>query len=299
MAGESRKGVFMSVMASSLFGLMYYYTSLLKPLTGEEIFGWRMALSVPMITLMIVFSKDWHWVTALLGRLRQEPHLLIAIPCTSFLLGMQLLLFMWAPLHGLSLEVSLGYFILPLSLIVAGRLVYQERLSRFQSVAALLGALGICNELFHTGALSWPALVINMGYPVYFIARKKLGIDNIGGLWMETVLTLPLALWFIVAGAHQQDAWGMNPQLPYLIVGLGVISTSALMCYVLSSRILPMGLFGLLGYVEPVLLVFASLLMGDTIEGHAWWTFIPIWLAVATLALEGLIQLRKPAAPTG
>ena len=36
------KGIVLSVMASVLFGVMYYFTSLLKPLDGEEIFGWRM-----------------------------------------------------------------------------------------------------------------------------------------------------------------------------------------------------------------------------------------------------------------
>jgi chloramphenicol-sensitive protein RarD len=287
------RGVFLSISASFLFGLMYYFTSFLHPLSGEEIFGWRMALSVPMMTMLMFGLKDWHLVQAILARLRSEPLLWIALPASSFLLGIQLLLFMWAPLHNLSLDVSLGYFILPLSLILTGRIVFGERLTRFQSIAAALGFLGIANELIQVGSLSWPALVINIGYPIYFVLRRKLRINNMGGLWFEALLTLPLALWFVWQGFDQQNPFTVNSNLWFLVAGLGLISTSALICHVMSSRYLPMGLFGLLGYVEPVLLVGVSLLLGETIKDHEWLTFIPIWLAVGLLAAEGLLELKR------
>ena len=58
------KGVVLSVMASVLFAVMYFYTSLMTPLTGEEIFGWRMLLTVPCATLFMLFSGDWKLVRA-------------------------------------------------------------------------------------------------------------------------------------------------------------------------------------------------------------------------------------------
>lgn len=287
------RGVFLSISASFLFGLMYYFTSFLNPLSGEEIFGWRMAMSVPMMTVLMFALKDWHLVKAILVRLRNEPLLWLALPVSSFLLGIQLLLFMWAPLHNLSLDVSLGYFILPLSLILTGRIVFGERLTRFQSIAAFLGFLGITNELIQVGSFSWPALVINIGYPIYFVLRRKLHINNMGGLWIEALLTLPLALWFVWLGFEHENPFTVNSNLWILVAGLGLISTSALICHVMSSRYLPLGLFGLLGYVEPVLLVGVSLLLGETIQDHEWLTFIPIWLAVGLLATEGILELRR------
>lgn len=287
------RGVLLSVSASFLFGLMYYFTSLLHPLSGEAIFGWRMALSVPLMTVLMFALKDWPLVKAILARLRTEPVLWLMLPLSSFLLGIQLLLFMWAPLHNLSLDVSLGYFILPLSLILTGRIVFGERLSRIQSLAALLGFLGIANELIQVGKFSWPALVINIGYPIYLVLRRKMNINNMGGLWIEAVLTLPLALWFVWQGFGQQNPFEVNSRLWFLVAGLGLISTSALICHVMSSRYLPLGLFGLLGYVEPVLLVGVSLLLGETIQDHEWLTFIPIWIAVGLLATEGVLELKR------
>jgi chloramphenicol-sensitive protein RarD len=48
------KGIALSVSASVLFAVMYYYTSLLTPLSGVEIFGWRMLLTVPCMTVFMI-----------------------------------------------------------------------------------------------------------------------------------------------------------------------------------------------------------------------------------------------------
>ena len=50
------KGIALSVFASVLFAVMYFYTSLLAPLDGEEIFGWRMLLTMPCMTLFMLVS---------------------------------------------------------------------------------------------------------------------------------------------------------------------------------------------------------------------------------------------------
>ena len=67
-----QKGIFLSILASVLFGSMYYYTTLLEPLTGEEIYGWRMLLTLPVMTLFLIGTKDWGLVRSIALRLRNE-----------------------------------------------------------------------------------------------------------------------------------------------------------------------------------------------------------------------------------
>ncbi|WP_434680834.1 EamA family transporter RarD [Pseudomonas sp. R1-18] len=291
------KGVMLSVLASTLFGVMYFYTSLMKPLTGEEIFGWRMLLTVPFATLFMLVSGDWKLVRGLAAKLRQRPTLLFGLLLSSLLLGMQLLMFMWAPLHGRSLEVSLGYFLLPLTMILTGRIVYGEHLSWLQKVAASFALVGVGHELWRLGSFSWETLVVALGYPVYFVLRRRLGTDHLGGLWFDMAFMLPVGVWFIAQGdplAIQQ-----TPALYGLIPLLGVISASALVSYIIASRLLPFSLFGLLSYVEPVLLVGVALLLGESISRDEWLTYVPIWLAVVVLIIEGaqhmLAQRRRDA----
>ncbi|RMV78890.1 EamA family transporter RarD [Pseudomonas amygdali] len=292
------KGVVLSILASTLFGVMYFYTSLMTPLDGEEIFGWRMLLTVPCATLFMLVSGDWRRVREVTVRLRQQPLLIFALRLSSVLLGAQLLIFMWAPLHGRSLEVSLGYFLLPLSMILTGRIVYGEHLSYLQKVAAVFAMIGVGHELWRLGSFSWETLLVAGGYPLYFVLRRKLKTDHLGGLWFDMLLMLPIGLWFIANG-HPQ-AIQQAPLLYLLIPVLGVISASALVSYIVASRLLPFSLFGLLSYVEPVLLVGVALLLGESIGRDEWLTYLPIWLAVVVLMIEGakhvLTQRRRDAA---
>ncbi len=287
------KGVVLSVFASFLFGAMYFYTTLLAPLDGEQVFSWRMLLTLPFLTAFMLHSGDWRHVRGLGRRLRQTPWLAPALVASAALVGVQQWLFMWAPLHGRGLQVSLGYFLLPLTMILAGRLVFRERLSRLQGVAAGCAALGVLNELVRLGSFSWEALLVALGYPLYFILRRKLRTDHLGGLWCDMLLLLPVALYFIGGPGLPLAELARHAQLFVLLPLLGAMCALALIAYVLASRLLSFSLFGLLGYVEPVLLVLVALLLGETIRPGEWLTYIPIWLAVGVLVLEGGLHLLK------
>ena len=287
------KGILSSVTASCLFAVMYFYTSLLTPLDGEEIFGWRTLLTLPCLTVFMLLSKDWPLVGQLLRRIRQTPVLLLGMIGTSWLLGVQLWLFLWAPLHGRSLEVSLGYFLLPLTMVLTGRLVYGERLSYLQKVAVLCAACGVGHELYQHGSFAWETVVVATGYPMYFVLRRKCRNENLGGLWSDMFLLLPAALYFVITGPLSAADLSAHPALYGLIPMLGVISALALISYVLASRLLPFSLFGLLSYVEPVLLVGVALLLGQTIAADQWLTYLPIWAAVVVLIVEGFKHLLR------
>ncbi|WP_076593636.1 EamA family transporter RarD [Herminiimonas arsenitoxidans] len=282
------KGITFSVTSSVLFAVLYYYSTLLVPLSGEEIFGWRTLLTFPFLTIFIWSGGRQIMVKMLAQRMLQNPSLLLGAIATSAFLGVQLWLFMWAPLHGRALNVSLGYFLLPLTMLMTGRIVYKERLSRLQNLAALCAAFGVANELYQVGSFSWETLTVALGYPVYFVLRRRLGSNNIGGLWFDMAFLLPAGLWFVYAGNLDFATLHDHSRLYLLIPLLGVISTFALIFYMLASQILSLSLFGLLGYVEPVLLVVVALLLGESIKGAEWLTYIPIWIAVLLLIVEGV-----------
>ncbi|MNE56860.1 hypothetical protein D3C80_1517960 [compost metagenome] len=143
------------------------------------------------------------------------------------------------------------------------------------------------------GGVSWTTLVVALGYPVYFILRRRFGTDNLGGLWCELTLMLPVAAWFAFGGNGPLAALSISPALYWQVPLLGIISAAALVCYILASRLLPFSLFGLLSYVEPVLLVIVALLLGESIGRDEWLTYIPIWLAVLLLVSEGARHLVR------
>ncbi|MBD1590054.1 EamA family transporter RarD [Pseudomonas typographi] len=288
------RGIVTSILASMLFATMYYYTSLLTPLSGEEIFGWRMLLTLPCVTLFLMCSGDWHLALGVLRRIRARPWLLAGSAATATLMGVQLWLFLWAPLHGRSLQVSMGYFLLPLTMVLTGKLLWNEKLSRPQALAVTFAALGVGYEGLYHGSFAWETLLVALGYPVYFTVRRSCRNDHLGGLWADMLLQAPVALYFVVRGPLSAADLAAHPGLYGLVPLLGAISAAALVCYVVASKQLPFSLFGLLSYVEPALLVAVSLLLGERIGAEQWPTYGFIWLAVAVLIVEGAHHLLHP-----
>lgn len=284
-----------SLTASALFAALYYYSTLLQPLNGEQIYGWRILLTVPCLTLLLIVGGKWREVAAIAGRALKSPWFAGQLPLTSALLGVQLWLFLWAPVNGKGLDVSLGYFLLPLTLVLSGRLVFGEPISRFQAVACLLAAVGVGNELAMAQTLSWPAFVVALGYPLYFCLRRRNGTDNLGGLWFDMTLSLPVSLAFVLRDAQTLHWVVATPRPLLLILGLGALSALALALMMLAARKLNLTLFGLLSYAEPVMLVGVSLLIGESIARDKWLTYGAIWAAILVLVVEGVLVLRRRA----
>jgi chloramphenicol-sensitive protein RarD len=290
------RGTLVSVLASVLFAAIYYLSAQLKPLTGEEVFGWRVIITLPCITAFLLATGNWDLVRGIAGRVRRRPVLALALVASAALVGVQIWLFMWAPLHGQALDVSLGYFLLPLVMVIAGRVIYKERLTVLQIAAALVALVGVVNELIHVGGISWETVLSALGYPVYFVLRRSLGMAHLGGFWFDMVIALPVAIGLVVAGPTTLAAAGAHPLVWIFMPLVGVIGAAALILYMIASRLLSLGVFGLLSYVEPVLLVVVALLLGEAIKPAEWLTYVPIWVAVALLAVEGALHLTARGA---
>ena len=290
------KGVLVSLAASLLFGLMYYASPWLVPLQGMDIFGWRVLFAVPLVAVMLHVGGEPQLIWQTLVRIRQDRRLWLAMPACAAMVGVQLWLFLWAPLQGRALQVSMGYFLLPLVMVLVGRLFYGERLSVPQKLAVASAVAGVAWALLRNHGLSWEMLLVALGYPAYFLLRRHLGVAHLGGFWVELVLLLPVVWWAAIGnGDALAQMLAQRPALYALIPLLGVVSAVALMSYMLAAKMLSFSLFGLLTYVEPVLLMLAALLLGESVGDGQWRTYIAIWLAVGLLALEGGLKLRRRA----
>lgn len=287
-------GVSLNVAASALFALMFAYTALLDALSGEEIYGWRILFTLPLLTVFIGVQGYWSQVIVIYQRIIREKHFWLTRIASSFLSGIQLWLFMWAPSNGYGLAVSLGYFIMPITMVVVGRFAFKDKMSRMQLIACLFALLGVLNQLAISQTLAWPTLAICLGYPIYFWLRHKTGTNNIGGVWFDMMLSVPVSIYFIFSGGYVIESLLSHSSSPlWLVIGLGAISALALGLQSLSAPYLNLSLFGLLIYVEPLLLLVVAIMLGETINPGEWPTYIGIWLAVIVLILEGGFRIFK------
>uniref|UniRef100_A4XRV1 RarD protein, DMT superfamily transporter n=1 Tax=Ectopseudomonas mendocina (strain ymp) TaxID=399739 RepID=A4XRV1_ECTM1 len=289
----SGRGVALSVGASVLFALLPGYVQLLAPLDGIQIFAQRVLWSIPLVLLLVFLTRQGALLRETFARLRREPLLVAAWPVAAVLIGVQWGLFLWAPLAGRMLEVSMGYFLLPLAMVLAGRLFYNERLRPLQQLAVACAMVGVLHELWRTQAFSWLTLVTALGYPPYFMLRRWMRLDALSGFVLEMLMLAPLAIWLIVAYGPA-GAFEGRAALWLLVPGMALIGTLAFAAMMASSRLLPMGLFGILSYVEPVLLFAVALMvLGESFDAGQWLTYLPIWLAVLLVGWDSARLLRK------
>lgn len=295
----SGRGVLLSVTASLLFSLIPGYVLLLAPLDGAQIIAQRVFWSLPAVLLLMLLGRQIEFLRLALGRLRREPLLMAALILSALLMGVQWAVFILAPLSGRTLDVALGYFLLPLAMVLSGRVFYGERLRPFQLLAVVCAAVGVLHEVWLTRAFSLYTALSALGYVPYFMLRRWMRLDALSGLILEMLVLLPAAIW--IAYWAEPGAFTIAPQLWWLLPGLGLLSALAFGTMLASSRLLPLGLFGILSYVEPALLfVVAVALLGEAFGAAQLLTYGPIWLAVLLVGLDSARLLRKQAqAPDG
>ena len=287
------KGVMLSVLASFTFGVLYFYTEFLKPLDSEQTFAWRMLSTLPFLTVFMWWSGDFNRIAEIFQRVIKQPKMLLWLLCSSFLCTTQLWLFLWGPINGRGLEVSLGYFLLPLVMVLVGCLLYKEKLSTWQIAAIGLALLGVSHEIWRIGYMAWETAYIAVAYPLYFFLRRVFKTDHLGGFWWDLALVIPVAIYLAFMHSDSLSVIAHFPHLIWAVIGLGFLSCLGLGSYMLASRYLPFVIFGLLSYLEPVLLAFASMMLGERIAHDEWLTYVPIWLAVLLLVIEGSLHVIK------
>ncbi|AGI32066.1 TPA: EamA family transporter RarD [Mannheimia haemolytica] len=286
------KGILLSLSASVLFGCMYYLAIFLKPLAGVSIFGIRMLVTIPFLFLALYLFKKQNEFWVFLQRLKQEPYLLLVILITASIVGGQMWLFLWAPNSGKAIEVSMGYLLMPIIMVAFGKVVYKETLSLNKWLAIVVAFIGVASNILFTGKISIASLFVCTGYPIYFYLRRKFGLSHLHSFVVEILYLLPVACYFI-SQTDMQYVETQNLNIYYFIALLGLISGTALISYTLASTILPFNLLGLLGYVEPLLMLVVSFLIGERLANESYLLMICLLISISFLVLDGMFALRQ------
>lgn len=286
------KGVLFSLTASFLFGCLYYLAIHLRPLVGESVFGIRMVLTLPCLFLALLLFKKWNEFSLFLQRLKREPKLFLVIFITSVIVGGQMWLFLWAPNSGKAIEVSMGYLLMPIVMVAFGKIVYKEPLSRNKWLAIIFAFIGVVSNIILAGKLSLESVFVCTGYPIYFYLRRKFGLSHLHSFIFEIAFLIPVAIYFI-SKIDMQAVQQVNPHIYIFIALLGIISGAALISYTLASTILSFNLLGLLGYVEPCVMLLISFLIGEKLNPDAYILMSCLLIAILLLILDGIQAVRR------
>lgn len=279
------KGILCCMSANFLFGLGYYFAILLRPLSGESMFGYRIFVLAPFILLAIILFKQAGKFSELLQKIRQNPPLVLLIALLAFIQGFQLWLFLWAPNNGQAIEVSIGYLLLPIVAVALGKIVFKERFTTLKWLAVGFAALGVSSNIWLTGTFSWATLAAGVGYPIYITLRRYFQINNLATFFVELLFIMPFAAYFAMQ-TNVAEMVAQNPFLFYFLALFGIVNGAAFILYIASSNMLPVNVLGMLGYVEPLVMLFISFAIGEVLEAKSYLLMICLAFAIGLLTLD-------------
>ena len=285
------KGVFFCITANFLFGLGYYFAILLRPLSGESMFGFRIIVLIPFILLAILLFKQTPKFTQLWKKIKKNPPLIFILLLLALNTGVQLWLFMWAPNNGQAIPVSIGYLLLPIVAVALGKIVFKEHFTLLKWLSLIFAIIGVGINIILTGDFSWGTLVSGIGYPLYITLRRYFDINNLATFFIELLLVTPFALYFI-SQTEMQPILIENHYLYAILALFGLVNGIAFIAYIASSNLLPVNVLGLLGYMEPLVMLAISFIIGESLDSKSYILMICLSLAITLLTIDNFRQGR-------
>lgn len=270
------RGVLAAVSAYVFWGIAPVYFKALGSVGAGEIIAHRILWSVVLLAAVLLVMRR----RAGFDALRANPRLLLWLAGTTVLVTSNWLVYVWAVNAGRVLEASLGYFINPLVSVLLAALLLKERLRRPQQIAFVLATLGVLNQIVQVGALPWISLFLAVTFALYGFLRKRLAIDPVGGLFVETLLATPFALLYLhTLGADGSLAFGhQGLVIDMLLVAAGAVTSLPLVLFTYGAQRLRLTTMGFLQYLAPTLMFLLGVLVyGEPLDAGRLATFVLIW----------------------
>ena len=287
-------GVMLAILSNVLFGVLYAYSSFLAPLSGTQVFIWRMlAMWAALVGYLLISGRLGLHVGELKALKTVKQWAWLLLPTPIFL--SQFWLFMWAPVNGQGVQTAMGYFLFPLMMVVFGCVLFDEKLSRLQWLAVAFAAVGVGSEIVRTQSVSWVTLWVCGTYPLYYILRRLQGIGAVTGLLVDLTIFAPFALAYLVFVAPSSlSLVSGSGFFIMMLTGLGILSVLAMKTNVDASQMLPVNVYGMMSYIEPALLfILAITVLGNPFQSSMIYSYGFIWLGIVCLIVHGIRQLRR------
>ena len=291
-AARAKQGVIFALCAYTFWGIAPVYFKLVKQVPAFEILAHRIIWAFVLVLILILAMRRMDRILPIV----RSPKLVFRLAIATVLLAGNWFLFIWAINTDHLLDASLGYYINPLLNVAIGMLFFGEKMRRLQLVAIALAVVGVGIQVVTFGAVPWVALALASSFATYGAIRKRLPVDSISGLWLETAILAPVMLSYLVFFAQSSasdlttNPWHLNA----LLVAAGLVTTIPLLCFTAAAQRIRYSTLGFFQYIAPSLMfLLAVLVYGEPLQESKLITFVIIWSALALYSIDSVIQRQR------
>jgi len=286
---DERSALIAGFAAFATWGLIPVYWKLLKTVSAPEILAHRVIWTTLFLIVLLTWQGRW---PELREAARSRRSLLYCL-ASGLALSTNWLFFIWAVNVNRVVETSLGYFMTPLVNVLFGAIFLRERLTRWQLVSVLLALVGVLTLTLGYGKFPWIAVTLCLSFGLYGLLRKKSGTRPIPGLFLETTLLVPIALFYLLS--LQRGGGMIFGPVPWsfalLLVSTGIVTGLPLVWFGHAARHLRLTTIGFLQYLAPSGSFFlGAFLYHEPFTRAHLITFTFIWTALAIFTVEAILR---------
>ena len=268
------------------WGVFPLYFRALSEVSPFLIVCHRIFWSVLFLVLVISIRREWKSILVAVSSWRNLTFLSVG----AILIALNWLIFIYAVSQRQVLQASLGYFINPLVSIALGMVFLHERLRKWQWLAVLLATVAVANLALRGHGFPWISVSLALTFGFYGLVRKKVDINSLHGLLIETVVLLPLALIMMAAPVFPNSS---SRNLAILSLS-GVITAVPLLMFGAAVRLLKLSTVGFLQYVGPTLQFLVALVaFRESLDHAKLVSFGLCWLAIGVYVADSILN-RQP-----
>ncbi len=289
---DQARGALAAGLCYFSWGLVPLYWTQLASVNPVELIAHRHIWSLALLVAIVALQGTFREVIAAVATVRS-----LAINALSaLLLTGNWLVYVWGVNTGHVIDCSLGYFLVPLVNVAAGRFVLHEQLRRGQWYAIGLAALGVALMIVQLGRPPWIALALASTWGGYSLLRKQSPLGAVVGLTTETLLLAPIAggflLWQHQIGAGVLGRVEGSTQL--LVLSAGVITATPLLLFAYGAKRIRLSTLGLLQYLAPtVQLALGIWIYHEPFSRSRVFSFAFIWAGLALYTFDNLLAQRR------
>lgn len=292
---SARTGALAAGLCYFLWGLVPLYWKQLAGINAVELIAHRNVWSLLFLVIVVGAQGGFGPIRAALTDGASFARNLLS----ATLLTANWLVYVWGVNEGHVIECSLGYFLVPLVNVAAGRFVLHEQLRRAQWIAIGCASFGVALMIFQLGRLPWIALVIAGTWGGYSLMRKQSPLGALAGLTVESLIVAPAAIGFL-AWRHFTGTGALgrvDAPTHLLILSAGIITAVPLLLFAFGARRIRLSTLGLLQYLAPsVQLGLGVWVYHEAFPRSRVISFAFIWAALVLYTIDNLFAPKQATA---
>lgn len=273
-----------ALLAYGMWGSFPLFFHLLADVSPTQVIAQRILWSLVFCAFLLTVLRRWpRAVTAL-----RDGKLLLMLLCSALLVALNWWIYVGAVARGQVVASSLGYFITPLCSVALARLFLKEQMNRYQLIAMFLAAAGVLYFLLQVGRLPWVSLSLAITFAIYGLIRKQTKVGPLSGLFVETLLLMPLALGYLAWQSHlgSNQFLSEGAMTTTLLMCAGVLTALPLLAFAAAAERLSLTVVGFMMYINPSLqFILAITVLGETISSDQLISFSFIWVALIVFSI--------------